>query len=217
MRPDVDWLGHHFRPYEGRRSVMAWSIGALSLVLFGLAGLALTSVTKRDTPLQGFLIAGGLVTLALAGVGFFTGRPQGRWMPLAAAVPASGLFGLASDNPPVTFFFGSLILLVFAGAAFTDVRSKLFYRVAVPRPDLLKYYRRVEDNPMAVYASRVALVSLIVPLLGLVGIVMGVIGLARVNRQATPPVGNASTAIGAIIFSLLTTLGWAGSLAGRFL
>lgn len=215
VRPDVDWLGIHFRKYEGQRSGLAWSFGLLGLLL-GVLGVASLFAGALDS--KRVLVALGLVLLGGAGLAFFSGRRFGRFAPVAMALPAAGCFALAATETPSSYgslpvFLGSgLLLTLFGLSGVTDVRSKLFYRVPVPRPDLRKHFDRYGNNPLAVVSSRLALGSLFIPGLSLVALGLAVFSLTRVNSKATPPVGNVGTAVGAIVFSLFTSMIWGASL-----
>jgi hypothetical protein len=210
VRPDVDWLGIHFRKYEGKRSGLAWSFGLLGLLL-GIVGVASLFAGTLDA--KRMFVALGLVLLAGGGLAFFAGRRFGRFAPVAMALPAAGCFALASTQESLPVFLGSgLLLTLFGLSGVTDVRSKLFYRVTVPRPDLRKHFDRYGNNPLAVVSSRIALGSLFVPGLSLVALGLAVFSLTRVNSKATPPVGNVGTAVGAIVFSLFTSMIWGASL-----
>lgn len=79
----------------------------------------------------------------------------------------------------------------------------------VPRATLHAHFKREGSNPLAVHASRLALLGLFLPGVGLLSLVMGVVAITRIDSKAVPPVGNLSAALGAIVFSLFTSLFWA--------
>lgn len=210
VRPDVDWLGIHFRQYEGKRSGLAWSLGLLGLLV---GALSIASLQAAEFDPRRLLFALGLMLLAGAGLAFFSGRPFGRFAPLAVALPAAGCFGAASGELLITSILGGILLSLVGFSALSDLRSKLFYRVPVPRPDLRKHFDRYGNNPLAVVSSRLALGSLFIPGLSLVALGLAVFSLTRVNSKATPPVGNVGIAVGALIFSLFTSMLWGVSLS----
>lgn len=209
VRPDVDWLGLHFRVYEGKRSGLAWTFGGLGLLL---AFMGIAALVSAELDLKRAAAAGGLLLIALGLLAFFSGHRLGRFAPVALALPAAVCFGVSSGEGLPVFLATSILLVLFALAGVTDVRSKLFYRVPVPRKDLRKHFDRYGNNPLAIVASRLALASLFIPGLSLVVIVMAVVALTRVNSKATPPVGNVGAAVGAIVFALFTSLIWGASL-----
>jgi len=146
------------------------------------------------------------------GLGVFWRSPPGRFAPVAVVLPAGTCLPFASTVPLPVFLGSGLLLALFGLSGVTDVRSKLFYRVPVPRPDLRKHFDRYGNNPLAVISSRLALGSLFVPGLSLVALGLAVFSLTRVDSKATPPVGNIGTAVGAIVFSLFTSMIWGASL-----
>lgn len=205
QRPDVDWLGAHYAPLIGKRSGFAWATGLIALGLGAVAAWVL-SVMQRGS--ERTLLALGLLLFSAALFAFFSGARLGRVAPLVAA-PLSGVcFGLMSSEWLLTSVASTLVLLLYGFAGWTDVRSKLFFSVPVDRPALHKHFKLYGNNPLAVTASRVAILSLFVPGVGVVALVLAVIALARVDRRATPPVTNVGTALGALLFGLLTTLFW---------
>ncbi len=205
-RGDVDWLGKHYAKFVGKRSALAWTVLALGVgaIALGIAMQFGASLAPGER-----LLAVGFIVWGAANVAIISGKPWARWLPLTAAFGVGVLVALASrEFNVVAGFFVALMLSVFALSIITDVRTRLFFRVPVPRDALQKHYDRYGSNPLAITASRLAFVSLIVPGLGLATLVMGVIALTRVNAKATPPVGNVSAALGAIVFSIFTSLIW---------
>jgi hypothetical protein len=209
-RPDVDWLGHHYRQLEGKRSGLAWFLLFLGLGLV-MSGLAL-AISSLDRP-RGLAGGVGLIVFGGCAIAVFSGRPRARPALFLGAALATASF-LLDAREWIALVPGGL-LFGLAGAAWTDVRTRVFFRVPVSRRELLRHYHREGSNPLAITASRLAFVSLIIPGLGLVSLVMGVMAVTRVNKKATPPVGNLSAALGAIIFSLFTMVIWAGWLSAR--
>jgi hypothetical protein len=199
-RDDVDWLGKHYAKLEGKRSGMAWTM----LV----AGLGLTTIVTTllfDPAMDGFGPFGAALLLYAGGcLFFFSGHPKARWAVAITGAVTGGLFALSASSWLVGALLG-LALVVFGVLGATDLRSRLFFRVPVDRSSLRKHFERYGNNPLAITASRLALVSLFVPGLGLISLGLGVYSLTRVDLKATPPVGSTSVAVGAIIFSLVTT------------
>lgn len=210
-RDEVDWLGKHYAKLAGRRSGLVWFLFVLGLPLMalGVAVLVTPSSAPRERALGGALLVWGAALAAP-----FSGRPLTRWAPLASTVVVGALVGVATD----ALFAGVLTtcgLGALAALSLTDLRTRLYFHVEVPRAELQKHYDRYGSNPLAVVASRLAFVSLVVPGLGLVAIVLAAVALGRVNRRAVPPVGNVATALGAIVFSLFTTVLWGLGLASH--
>ncbi|MFT3710474.1 MAG: hypothetical protein QM817_22855 [Archangium sp.] len=208
-RTDVDWLGHHYAPLIGKRSSFSWWAG---LFAAGSAALAI-AVFVGGEPRQKSLAAGfALESIAL--FSFFGGERWGRFAPLAVS-PLVGVgfaFAAVEDFFWPVFVVVTLVAALYGAAGITDLRSKLYFRVEVPRGALRKHFERYGNNPLAITASRLAFFSLFVPGLGVISFFLGVWALTRIDSKATPPVTNAGAAIGAMIFSVFTSLIWAASL-----
>lgn len=203
VREDVDWLGHHYRRLEGTRSGLVWVLFLMGLVV-GVGDLAAVLTTDEW---KERIVGAGVLVFAVACVAMITGKVQTRIALVAASLIAALLFAVGSRNPLAAL--AAVPLLGLAGAAWTDVRTRLFQRVPVPRETLRKHYKREGSNPLAITASRLAFLSLLIPGLGLLSLVLGVMALTRIDSKAVPPVGNLSAALAAILFSVFTTAFWA--------
>lgn len=207
-RQDVDWLGQHYRKLEGQRSGVVWFLLLLGIGLSAasIAGLAGAENWKE----RGFLA--GLLAFGLASLTPMSGKPWSRWVLLLSGPLAAIIFVSATGDG-----WGFMLVVPMVGVAamvWTDVRTRLFFRLPVPRKDLHAHFRREGSNPLAVYASRLALLGLFVPGVCVISLVMGVVALTRIDSKAIPPVGNLSAALGAIIFSTFTSLMWGVSFLG---
>lgn len=200
-RDDVDWLGKHYAKFEGKRSGTAWVYFFAGLLL---AALALTMLLSPNSMRSERGVGAALAVYSAAAIAFFTGWRRARWLLPVSGLLAGAVIGLVSEQWLAACGAGVLLSL-FGLAAATDVRTMLFFRVPVGRPALRKHFDRYGSNPLAVGASRLALVSLFVPGLSLVSLVLGIIALARVDKNATPPIANVSAALAAIVFSLIVT------------
>ncbi len=210
-RPDVDWLGAHYAPFVGRRSALAWFLGVFGLALL-CVGLLILSGGRPATHWGGIALA--FVTYAAACLGFFTGWRHGRRALVLGSLVGAVLIGATMSEMPGGLAL-AIALLIVSASAWTDVRSKLFYRLPVPRPELRKHFDRQGSNPLAILASRLALFAVLVPGLGLITLGLGVLALTRVDKRATPPVGNVSAGISAIVASLLSLALWVGVYLSR--
>lgn len=202
-RDDVDWLGKWARRYEGKRSGLAWAL----LPLGGLL-LAFSTVVLVTDPggWQPYVLALGFACFGLPAAAFITGWRWAREALLAGALAGVGL--LWAGAGAIAALIAGLALLPLLGSAYTDVPTQLFLRRPTSRGALRKHYDRAGSNPLAVSASRLALLSLIVPGLGLASLTMGVVAWSRIDPKAVPPVGNRSAAAAAVVFSLLTLAIW---------
>jgi hypothetical protein len=204
-RDDVDWLGKHYRKLEGTRSGFVWFL--LLLGMMATAGSLGALVNSENWKERGFFL--GMLLIGLSLMSLMSGRKESRFVLLGGSVLAAVLLASATDEPWSALL--TLPALVLAGLSFTDVRTRLFFRIPVDRVALRRHFDREGSNPLAVRASRLALVGLFVPGVGLLSLVMGVMALTKVNSKAVPPVGNVSAALGAIVFSLFTSLMWVGA------
>ncbi|MDP1826409.1 MAG: hypothetical protein Q8L48_24285 [Archangium sp.] len=204
VRADVDWLGHHYRKLEGTRSGLAW------FLLFAGVGFVVVSLFVTFTPGAdggARLIGLGFLVFGACSLATFSGKPRLRPALLVGSAVSGVLFAVGAQDP--TAALGTLPLLGLAAAAWTDVRTRLFFRVPVPRATLRAHFEREGSNPLAVQASRLALLGLFIPGVCFISLVMGVVALTRIDSKAVPPVGNLSAALGAIVFSLFTSAFWA--------
>lgn len=211
-REDVDWLGHHYRKLEGKRSGLAWFMLLLGvpLVALGLVVMFTPGAAWRDV-----LIGVGLVIYGLVSVAFFTGRPQARPALIAGSLATALAFiGGGADYWGV---IPAAVMLGLTAAAWRDVRTRLFYRQPVDRLSLYAHFHREGSNPLAITASRLSLLSFFVPGLCFVTLVMGAIAISRIDSKAVPPVGNLSAAVAAIVVSLLMSVIWVSAFAAPFL
>ncbi len=203
VREDVDWLGHHYRRLEGKRSGFAWFMLALGLVL--VAGGVLVLITP-GAPWTDVLIGLGMVIYGAAAAAFFSGRPRARPALLIGNFAAAAAFIMGCTD-----FWGVIptsVVFGLTGAAWTDVRSKLFYRQPVSRGKLYAHFEREGSNPLAVLASRLSLLAFFVPGMSFVTLVLGAIAISRIDSKARPPVGNLSAALAAIVVSALMSVVW---------
>ena len=201
VREDVDWLGQHYGKLEGKRSGLAWVVLGLGLPI-GVLGVVAEFNGKSDW--RDRTVGLALIVYGLSSVALFTGK-------FRPSLLVGALIGGAILTYGVEDYWGLLFAVPIFGlgvSTWTDVRTKLFFRVPVSRPTLHQHYQREGSNPLAIQASRLALLGLFLPGVGLISLVMGVMALTRINSKAVPPVGNLSAALAAVIFSLFTTAFW---------
>lgn len=202
-RDEVDWLGKHYAKFERKRSGLVWFMLVIGVPLMALGVTMIISGEQWSERFFGLAVT----TWGAACASVFSGRAVTRFAPMAAAFIV-GLFVFLAFESMTAVVLTTVSLCLFALMPITDLRTKLFFGVAVSRGHLATNYARYDTNPLAVTASRLAFVSLLFPGLSLLTLVLGVVALARVNRKAVPPIGNASAAIGAIVFSLFTSALW---------
>jgi hypothetical protein len=103
---------------------------------------------------------------------------------------------------------GSLLFAaLFMAAAYFDARNKLAFRIEIPESELQKMYDR-RSNSTARRSLIYGLLSIFVPLLGLLTLALGISAYRRADPNAWPPVGGKRTAIFGIVISSLSSLLW---------
>lgn len=211
-RPEVNWLDQLRAKWLGARDGWCWvflAMAVLEVSAFVAFSWDLVNElsTGRVDPRVG--LPQRLPALALLGVEaglhalFLLGRRWIRWA--IGVVPlAGGALAIAQDQLGVAVYW--FLMFLFAVTAWSDTRDKLFFRLPVSDHELGRYHDKNVDNPMAQWGSRLTAVGLIVPFAGLVGLVLGAIGLSRVDPTATPPVGKRWLAVFAVAVGFLETL-----------
>jgi cytochrome c oxidase subunit IV len=196
-RPDVNYLEGLRLKLWGKRDTSAWTMGVWALVLAALGVRALR--TGQYVSALGFGICAGL------SVAFFLGMPWSRKALIITPLIFTPVCALLSDFQAMT-----LLGATFACGAgvYSNPRNQLFFRLEVPVAGLQKLWHHRENNPVARHALGLAAGALMIPLLAPVAIILAVIGLRRVNPQATPPVERRAEAIGAIVLSVLAIAAW---------
>lgn len=210
-REDLDWLGHHYRKLEGRRSGLAWVLLGLGLaqLVFGLS-----IIVKPQAPWRDVVLGLAVLVYGAACALFFTGHARAR-PGLVLGSFVSSLAFLVGTPDGFLGLIPALLTIGLTAAAWRDVRSKLFYRKPVPRLTLYAHFHREGSNPMAVTASRLAVQGLFVPGVSVVSLVLAVVALTRVDPKAVPPVGNRSAAAAALFLSVLMSAFWGSVLSER--
>lgn len=198
VRPDVDWIEAYRQSLLGKRDGWAWFFGLSSL---GYLALCTSLIATTEGPLR--LLAIPALGSAVTGVLFFLGLPIARVL-----LVVSFLFWAAAQLALVGPL--SLISSVFSGAfvvsALTTARTRLFFRLDVPRDKLKADYARLADNRLARNAFAIGVFSLIVPVFAPVAIILGAIAARRVDPSARPPIGKLAHAVAAIVFGVLGML-----------
>ncbi len=206
VRPDVDWLGKYYARFVGRRSDLVM-LGGLLCAVGALAGVGLLIAAER---LSNWLPGIALTLWSLCVFTLQLGRPWARYAVLAGTVLAVALLSAAAAGdawPWVLGLTGSSGLLFTAGVFF-DLRTQLYFRLAVSRERLRRHYERYESNKLATSAVRLAGLAIVVPGLNVVSLVLGIIALLRFDPAATPPVLGRRQAVLAIVISVLLSGYW---------
>lgn len=199
-RPELSWLSNLRAEWTGQRDAWGWGLPVLGLLELG--GVVLAAGEWQELSPVGRVSVGLLVLQAGVHLWCFTGHPWARRL-LFAPAGLGVAAGVLTQSPWAGLGWGVGALL--SVAVFSDVRSRLFFGAPVTDAALRKYHGQYHDNPPALWASRLAAVGLLVPFLGPLAVVLALVGLARVDKKATPPVGNAGTAALALVGGVLET------------
>lgn len=206
-RPDVDYLESFRLKYWGKRDAWAWFFG-LGALANGLAGVSLLVgfvLDKNDASVSLAAVGGALLAWAAAGAGFFAGARWSRPAIMACVL----LYGLAQALMIGPAAVAAIIFpLVIVGSALASVRTKLFFQMEVPRESLRKAWSVLNDNVVARNAVTLGVAGLAMGFFAPFAVVLGIVGLRRVDPTAHPPIGRRGQAIAAIVLGALGTLGW---------
>jgi hypothetical protein len=202
--PEVNYIETFRLKYWGKRDGWAWLIGFGSLwnLIAALGALA-----------NGALVM-GLVFLVPGAVGvcYFAGY---RWTrvalfvtPLFSLIPALATGGtpeelgraLGASLSPAVLGLGIAALI------FVDARNQLFFKVDLAPSKLRILWDVYCNNSIARQGFLLGLLSLVLWPVGPFAVVLSVIGLRRVNPNATPPMGRRGQAIAGIVTGFLSTL-----------
>lgn len=206
--PEVDYLEAYRLQFFGkRRDGWSWLFGIgglinLTIAISGLSRLVRpdASVTTLDVTFAAFFVPFGVVQL-----GWFFKQ---RWARVGLILAFFVLLVFVGASGGVMALPALIIPGAVIATATTNVRSKLFFELEVPREALRKDWALYHDNRLARSAQSMAIGSLIMPLFAPFAVVSGVVALRRVNPLSTPPVGNRTAALVGIVLGSVTTVGW---------
>jgi hypothetical protein len=215
-RPDVDYIEAFRLKHWGKRDGWAWLLGAGGVInAVAALGSLFFAFTEGSTQLREVLASSAvLLVFAAASIAFFFKVRAARWALAALWLAAAG-FSLASVG--LMAIPGALITALLIVTLLTNWRTRLFFELPVSRGKLEAMWRLYHDNVLARNAATVAFSGLMVPPLAPVGLLMGVVGLRRVDPKAWPPVGRRGYALAGIVLGTLGTLGWGALLASMLL
>jgi hypothetical protein len=200
VRPDVDYLEAFRLKHWGKRDTWAW--------LFGFGVLPSTSLAFLELAAEDYVSSVTALYGAVVQAFYFLGHRWARLalfvFPLLAAV--SAMLGPVPSSA-LTAVFPLLIML----SVFHDTRNRLFFRVDVSRRELRRAWNLYANNTAARAGFILSLLG-IVPGFSVIGLVLSIVGLTRVNPTASPPVGRRGQAIAGIVISILGIAFWAVAL-----
>ncbi|MCY1016726.1 DUF4190 domain-containing protein [Pyxidicoccus sp. MSG2] len=209
VRPEVDYLEGFRLKYWGKRDSWAWLVGFGSVlnVISGLASFA-SGVTEEAIVFGVFGLVAGVV-----GACFWLGIPWARTAIIGVPI-ASMALGMAGGAPSA--LARGIIPLLVTIAIYNDTRNKLFFKLEVPAGALKTAWDLYMNNTMARAGVMLGVLSFI-PGVGVLALICSIIGLRRVNPDATPPIGRKGQAIAGIILGALGTLAWGGFMLSMML
>jgi len=194
-RDDVDYLEAFRKKYWGKRDSWGWTlgVGAPLQILFGLVALL-------SGPAEGWAAGILLLLSGVNGAFFFLGVPITRVGLVLLTVAWTAVYAFTIG--PAAIASGIISALVVT-SILTTTRTKLFFKLDVPRPTLSKCWDQLANNTVARTALALSIGGLVIPGFGPLAVVLGIIGLARVDAQAKPPIGKRPHAIAAIVLGVL--------------
>jgi hypothetical protein len=209
QRADVDYLEAFRQKYLGKRDGWAWFFGlsAIGNLIAAVASLFALTQEVQQGPSESlpFLFVAGLTGFsAVNSAAFWLGVPLARWGFLITAVASTAL-QIAAVGPIGAAW--SIMPMAIAVNLFTNWRTRLFFQLPVTREVLQRAWDLQHNNTIARQSVIVATLGLVVPLIGIVAIVMGAVGLSRVDLKAYPPIGKRGYAIAGIALGVLSQLG----------
>lgn len=208
--PEVDYLeAYRLQLFGKRRDGWSWFFGIGGLLSLTVSLSGLVRLFLRDAAVSTLDLMSGVVFVPFGVVqlGWFFKQ---RWARLGMVIAFFLVFVFLAVNGGAPALPGLLIPGVLLAMAFTDVRSKLFFELDVPREALGKDWALHHDNRLARSAQSMALGSLIMPLFAPFAVITGVVALRRVNPLAVPPVGNRKAALVGIVLGGVSLVGWLG-------
>jgi hypothetical protein len=206
-RPDVDYLEAFRLKYWGKRDSWAWFFG-FACVVKGLTGVSLVmgvALQRSDDSLALGGMGAAMLAWAVADGAFFAGARWARPAELLGVL----LYGLTQALTIGPAALAAIIFpLAIIGSALASVRTKLFFQMDVPREQLRKAWSLLHDNVLARNALTLGVAGLVFGPFAPMALVLGIIGLRRVDPTAHPPVGRKGQAIAGIVLGALGTLIW---------
>src|SRR3989442_2432421 len=201
--PEADYLEAFRLKYWGNRDGWAWLFGIVAVLNLVIAGIALVGAAGAAEQQQASILHAVLLLLAAGvGVSFWLGLRFAR--PGIIVIPSLGLIVLLLLKDPASAV-ASLFQLLINVPVYSDTRNKLFFRINVSRDKLHKAWHTHDNNPFA-RAGFLLSLFVVVPAYPVVGLILSIIGLRRVDPTAHPPIGRKGQAIAGIILGSLGTI-----------
>lgn len=198
QRPELNYLETLRLKYWGKRDSWAWFYG---VSLFGyLAAASLYLLVQQDL-FPGVLCA----AMAAVCVFYWMGKPWARFAIIAGPL-ALAIYGFTRGRPELGI--SGVIATTTAISPLKDLRNKLFFQLPVTELALQKYWDLHLNNRAARNGAMLGMSSVIVPFFIPLAIGFSILGLARVDPHAQPPIGKRGYAITGLVFSVIAIAFW---------
>ena len=210
VRPDVDYLEAFRLKHWGKRDGWAWALGmgglingAVTLALVASSVGDLSSHPENAVPL--LALAAVTAFSSANGIVFWLGYPIARWGLLLATTALTAVEMAAAGPAGLAV---AVIPSVVTVNIFINWRTRLFFKLPVKRATLQRAWDILHNNSVARQATIAGVAGLVIPGFGLLALIMGIIGLRRVDPNAYPPVGKKAYAIAGIVLGAIGVIEW---------
>ena len=170
------------------------------LVLFGRTIVLVTDSFE-------LALLGLTVVWLVLDVSYFFGASWARTGIVVMPLVFGAVSGLANRGAGIglSVVLPTLVSVAIAAAAYRSPRNKLFFKLDVTRDELQRTWDLYRNN-QAVRTGLILSFLGLLPFVSFLSLFLSILGLARVNPDARPPIGRQGQAIAGIVLSLLGIL-----------
>lgn len=196
--PEVSHLERMRQELWGKREGWAWlMLASAPLHLTFTVGVGLEGLWH-------WAVLGAADTAV--GVAWFLGVRLAR--PALLALPPMWLVAFLLKERDL-WVLGTLVpAMGLALWLYASTRVRLFFRLEVERERLERLWDARENNPLARHALVCGVAGLVLPVAAPVAMVLGLLGLHRVNPEATPPIGKGNQALAGVVLGGVGLMFW---------
>jgi hypothetical protein len=205
-RPELNYLEALRLRYWGKRDGTAWVVGlvTLGLCLLSVMVLGETGFTSQQE-LPWMLLSWAPVPV---GVAYFLGKPWARHALVATPWVMALVASAVNWQGRIVFLLTAVLVSLFALNMHRATRTQLFFRVPVSSGKLRALWDLRFNNPLARQALNLGLGALFMPAFAPFAMICGAVALARVNPNATPPIGRKGQALAGVVLGAVSILLW---------